>query len=66
MVDTQKVRSTWLCKEFFSQEDWVRLLDLFDVDEDIRDRTFAIDVWDAQVAAVVQLRNDGGKNDAPN
>ena len=51
MADTQKVRSAWLCKENFSQEDWVRLLDLFDVDEDIRDRTFAIDVGDAQAVA---------------
>ena len=46
MVDTQKVRSAWLHKSDFCVEDWVRLLDIFDVDEDIRDRTFAIDVWE--------------------
>lgn len=44
MVITQQVRSAWLYKEDFSQEDWARLLDKFDVDEDIRCRTFAIDV----------------------
>lgn len=51
MVDTQKVRSAWLHKEDFCGKDWARLLDIFDVDEDIRDRTFAIDVWDAQAIA---------------
>lgn len=51
MVDTQKVRSAWLHKTDFCAEDWSRLLDTFDVDEDIRDRTFAIDVWDAQAIA---------------
>ena len=51
MVDTQKVRSAWLHKRDFCVEDWARLLDIFDVDEDIRDRTFAIDVWDAQAIA---------------
>lgn len=51
MVDTQKVRSAWLHKADFCVEDWTRLLDIFDVDEDIRDRTFAIDVWDAQAIA---------------
>lgn len=51
MVDTQKVRSAWLHKEDFSVEDWAKLLDIFDIDEDIRDQTFAIDVWDAQAIA---------------
>ena len=51
MVDTQKVRSAWLHKTDFCVEDWARLLDIFDVDEDIRDRTFAIDVLDAQAIA---------------
>lgn len=51
MVDTQKVHSAWLHKMDFCAEDWTRLLDIFDVDEDIRDRTFAIDVWDAQAIA---------------
>lgn len=51
MVDTQKVRSAWLHKSDFCTEDWARLLDIFDVDEDIRDRTFAIDVLDAQAIA---------------
>ena len=51
MVDTQKVRSAWLNKSDFCADDWARLLDTFDVDEDIRDRAFAIDVWDAQAIA---------------
>jgi hypothetical protein len=51
MADTQKVRSAWLHKMDFCVEDWARLLDIFDVDEDIRDRTFAIDVLDAQAIA---------------
>lgn len=51
MVVAQKVRSAWLHKTDFCVEDWTRLLDIFDVDEDIRDRTFAIDVWDAQAIA---------------
>lgn len=51
MVVTQKVRSAWLHKEDFCGKDWTRLLDIFDVDEDIRDRTFAIDVGDAQAVA---------------
>lgn len=33
MVITQQVRSAWLYKEDFSQEDWARLLDKFDVDD---------------------------------
>lgn len=51
MVDTQKLCSAVLHKIDFCAEDWARLLDTFDVDEDIRDRTFAIDVWDAQAIA---------------
>lgn len=51
MVVAQKVRSAWLHKTDFCVEDWARLLDIFDVDEDIRDQTFAIDVWDAQAIA---------------
>lgn len=51
MVVAQKVRSAWLYKTDFCVEDWARLLDIFDVDEDIRDQTFAIDVWDAQAIA---------------
>lgn len=51
MVITQKVRSAWLHKTDFCVEDWARLLDIFDVDEDIRGRTFVIDVWDAQAIA---------------
>lgn len=38
MVITQQVRSAWLYKEDFSQEDWARLLDKFNIDEDIRCR----------------------------
>ena len=42
MVDTQKIRRGWLHKTDFCAEDWARLLDIFDVDEDIRDRTFGM------------------------
>ena len=58
MVDTQKVRSAWLNKSDFRAKDWARLLDIFDVDEDIRDRTFAIDVWDAQAIAKPARKED--------
>lgn len=51
MVDTQRVHNTWLHKEDFSVEDWAKLLGIFDIDEDIRDRAFAIDVRDADVIA---------------
>lgn len=51
MVDTQKVRNAWLHKEGFCAEDWARLLDIFDVNEDIRDRAFVIDIWEAEVLA---------------
>lgn len=51
MVDTQKVRSAWLHKTDFSAEGWARLLNSLDIDEDIRDRAFAIDIWDADVIA---------------
>ena len=51
MVDTQKVGNVWLHKADFSAEGWARLLDRFDIDKDIRDRAFAIDVWDADVIA---------------
>ena len=58
MVDTQKVRSAWLQKTDFCAEDWARLLDIFDVDEVIRDRTFAIDVWDAQAITKPARKED--------
>ena len=51
MVDTQKVGNVWLHKADFSAEDWARLLDRFDIDEDIRDRAFVIDIWEAEVLA---------------
>lgn len=51
MVVVQEVRSAWLHKTDFCAEDWARLLSNFDIDEDIRDRAFAIDVWDANVVA---------------
>ena len=51
MGDTQKVRSAWLHKTDFCVEDWARLLDRFDIDEDIRDRAFVIDIWEAEVLA---------------
>lgn len=51
MVVAQKVRSAWLHKTDFCAEDWARLLDIFDIDEDIRDRAFVIDIWEAEVLA---------------
>ena len=51
MVDTQKVRNVWFHKTDFCAEDWARLLDRFDIDEDIRDRAFVIDIWEAEVLA---------------
>lgn len=51
MVDTQRVYNIWLHKTDFCAEDWTRLLDIFDVDEDIRDRAFVIDIWEAEVLA---------------
>lgn len=51
MVDTQKVGNVWFHKTDFCAEDWVRLLDRFDIDEDIRDRAFVIDIWEAEVLA---------------
>ena len=58
MVVAQKVRSAWLHKTDFFDEDWARLLDIFDVDEVIRDQTFAIDVWDAQAIAKPARKED--------
>ena len=58
MVDTQRVRSVWLHKADFSAEDWARLLDRFDIDEDIRDRAFVIDIWEAEVLAKPARKED--------
>lgn len=51
MVDTQKVSNVWFHKTDFCAEDWARLLDRFDIDEDIRDRAFVIDIWEAEILA---------------
>lgn len=51
MVDTQRVNNVWFHKTDFCAEDWARLLDRFDIDEDIRDRAFVIDIWEAEVLA---------------
>lgn len=51
MVDTQKVSNVWFHKTDFCAEDWARLLDRFEIDEDIRDRAFVIDIWEAEVLA---------------
>ena len=51
MVDTQRVHNIWLHKSDFSTEGWISILNDLDIDEDIRDRAFAIDVWDADVIA---------------
>ena len=58
MVVAQKVRSAWLHKTDFSAEDWARLLDRFDIDEDIRDRAFVIDIWEAEVLAKPARKED--------
>lgn len=51
MVVAQKVGNVWFHKTDFCAEDWARLLDRFDIDEDIRDRAFVIDIWKAEVLA---------------
>ena len=51
MVQTQKVGNVWFHKTDFCAEDWARLLDRFNIDEDIRDRAFVIDIWEAEVLA---------------
>lgn len=59
MVDTQRIHNVWLHKEDFCAECWDRLLNSLDIDEDIRDRAFAIGAWDAptiEVAPVVHGR----------
>ena len=58
MVVTQEIQDIYLDKENFNKKTWKKLLDLFDVDEDIRDRTFAIDVWDAQAIAKPARKED--------
>lgn len=51
MVDTKRINNVWLQKEDFCTECWIRLLNSLDIDEDIRNRAFAIEVWDAGVIA---------------
>ena len=51
MVVTQEIQDIYLDKEDFNKKTWKKLLDLFGVDEDIKDRTFSIEVWDAQAIA---------------
>ena len=51
MVQTQEIQDIYLDKEDFNKKTWKKLLDLFGVDEDIKDRTFSIEVWDAQAIA---------------
>ena len=51
MVVTQEIQDIYLDKENFNKKTWKKLLDLFGVDEDIKDRTFSIEVWDAQAIA---------------
>lgn len=51
MVVTQEIQDIYLDKEDFNKKTWKKLLDLFGVDEDIKDRTFSINVWDAQAIA---------------
>ena len=58
MVDTQKVGNVWFHKMDFCAEDWARLLDRFDIDEDIRDRAFVIDIWEAEAIAKPAWKED--------
>ena len=65
MADTQRAGNVWvhktdiwLHKAAFSAEGWAKLLDRFDIDEDIRDRAFAIDIWDADVIAKPARKED--------
>ena len=58
MVDTQKVGNVWFHKTDFCAEDCARLLDRFDLDEDIRDRAFVIDIWEAEVLAKPARKED--------
>ena len=51
MVQTQEIEHICLDKENFNKKTWKKLLDLFGVDEDIKDRTFSIDVWKAEAIA---------------
>ena len=51
MVVTQEIQDIYLDKENFNKKTWKKLLDIFGVDEDIKDRTFSINVWDAQAIA---------------
>ena len=51
MVDTQNGSNVWFHKTDFSAEGWTKLLDNFGIDNDIRDRAFAIDIWEAEVLA---------------
>ena len=51
MVVTQEIQDIYLDKEDFNKKTWKKLLDLFGVDDDIKDRTFSINVWDAQAIA---------------
>lgn len=58
MVIVEKVRRALFHKTDFCAEDWARLLDIFDVDEDIRDQTFAIDIRDARAVAKPARKED--------
>lgn len=58
MVVTQEIQDIYLDKEDFNKKTWKKLLDLFGVDEDIKDRTFSIDVWKAEVIAKPARKED--------
>ena len=51
MVDAQRIHNVWFHKEDFCTECRTRLLNSLDIDDDIRDRAFAIGGWDAAVIA---------------
>ena len=58
MVVTQEIQDIYLDKENFNKKTWKKLLDLFGVDEDIKDRPFSIDVWKAEAIAKPARKED--------
>lgn len=58
MVVTQEIRNIYLDKPDFDEKTWNKLLKIFGVDEDIKDRTFSIDVWKAEAIAKPARKED--------
>ena len=58
MVVTQDIKNIYLDKQDFNRRTWKKLLDIFGVDEDIKDRTFSIGVWKAEAIAKPARKED--------